>query len=268
MASLFYPHANVDGYVNEARSRFIEECNYVHEAHYQEVFGRIYADHPVLFVPAVLPEYCAHRVLTTEFAFGDSFEDFLATNPSQDRRNAVGEALFEFYIGSLFRHNIYNCDPHPGNYLFCDNGRVAMLDHGCTRQFEPAFVASLAFLTKAVHRDEEALIRKALLRLKIVRPNKKYDYAVIRGFLRSFYGPMLRDEVSRVDLSSAMEMKEIFKKKRQLLKFALPGEFTFLFRIRFGLMSVLSRLGTEANWFRLEKRYVDDFEARHPVLLA
>lgn len=45
----------------------------------------------------------------------------------------------------------------------------------------------------------------------------------------------------------------------QLAKFALPSEFLFLFRIRFGLMSVLSRLGARANWYRLEKRYLEDF---------
>jgi len=37
--------------------------------------------------------------------------------------------LNEFYIGALFRHQIYNCDPHPGNYLFLDHGRICMLDH-------------------------------------------------------------------------------------------------------------------------------------------
>jgi predicted unusual protein kinase regulating ubiquinone biosynthesis (AarF/ABC1/UbiB family) len=44
--------------------------------------------------------------------------------------------------------------------------------------------------------------------------------------------------------------------KRALMKLTLPGEFLFLFRIRFGLMSVLARLGARTNWFRLEERFV------------
>ncbi len=267
MASLFFPNAGVDGYVVEARTRFLEECNYLHEAHCNEVFREIFEDHDVLFVPPVISRYCAANVLTTHFIEGISFDAFLEANPTKARRNLIGEALFEFYIGSLFRHCIYNCDPHPGNYLFCSDGKVAMLDHGCTRQFEPAFVAKLAFLTKAVHLDERDMLHEALLRLDIVRPDKKYNCDVIRGFLRSFYGPMLRDSVCKVDLSSAMEMKEMFKKKQQLMKFKLPGEFTFLFRIRFGLMSVLSRLGAQANWYRLEKEYVQAFESKYPILL-
>ncbi len=267
-ASLFYPGARIDEYVKEARERFLEECDYLHEAHCQQVFRTVYADHPVLYVPRIHPAYCAERVLTTELIDGLSFAEFLESDPDQETRNALGAALFEFYIGSLFRHHIYNCDPHPGNYLFRKDGTVAMLDHGCTREFEPSFVAALALLTKAVHADERSLIHAALLRLKIVREGKKYDYEMIRGFLRGFYGPMLVDETARVDLASAMAMKDVFKKKQQLMKFSLPGEFTFLFRIRFGLMSVIGKLGSEANWYRLERQYVEAFEARYPVLLG
>jgi hypothetical protein len=67
---------------------------------------------------------------------------------------------------------------------------------------------------------------------------------------------MLRDEVLVVPPGEAKGMREIFEDKRALMKLTLPGEFLFLFRIRFGLMSVLARLGARANWFRLEERFV------------
>lgn len=267
LASLIYPHARFDDFVKEARGRFLEECDYLHEAHSHGRFAKLYRQHPVLFVPEVIEEYCSKRVLTTQYVSGLKLEPFLAGNPGQEERNRLGEALFEFYIGSLFRYQIYNCDPHPGNYLFLGDGRVAMLDHGCTRQFAPSFVALLAKLTRAVAQDDRNLLHQRLVDLNIVREGKKYNFDLIRGFLRSFYGPMLDDLVMRVDLSSAMEMGEVIKKKQQLAQFALPGEFLFLFRIRFGLMSVIASLGAESNWFRLEKKYVDEFAAAHPFLM-
>jgi predicted unusual protein kinase regulating ubiquinone biosynthesis (AarF/ABC1/UbiB family) len=266
LVSVLYYQAPVGQFVREAKSRFLEECDYLHEAHCQHRFVELYAEHPILVVPAVHGEFCSRRVLTTTFVDGKSFDALLASDPPQAERDRIGEALFEFYIGSLLRHQIYNCDPHPGNYLFLADGRVAMLDHGCTRQFEPGFVAKLANLTRAVHSDRRDAIHRALLNLGIVRENKRYEYETIRGFLRSFYGPMLVDEVRRMDLSTAMDMREALKKDRQLARFALPGEFLFLLRIRFGLMSVLSRLGARANWYRLEKKYVRDFAEKHPLL--
>ncbi|MCP4675928.1 MAG: AarF/ABC1/UbiB kinase family protein [Deltaproteobacteria bacterium] len=266
MASILYPNARIDDFVKEARSRFLEECDYIHEAHCQNRFAELFEGHDSLVVPAVHREFCSSKVLTTTFVDGLEFDAFLKTMPSQEERNRIGEALFEFYLGSLFRHQLYNCDPHPGNYLFLEGGHIAMLDHGCTRQFETKFVSRLVNLTRAVHRDRREAIHKALLDLNIVREGKKYDYNTIHGFLRSFYGPMLVDAVTKVDLSSAMEMRDVMKKKIQLAKFSLPAEFLFLFRIRFGLMSVLSRLGAMVNWYRLEKRYVEDFSKAHPIL--
>jgi predicted unusual protein kinase regulating ubiquinone biosynthesis (AarF/ABC1/UbiB family) len=266
MLSVFYYQARVGQFTREAKDRFLEECDYLHEAHCQHRFAELNADHPILIVPAVHGEFCSRRVLTTTFVDGRSFDALLAADPPQAERDRIGAALFEFYLGSLLRHQIYNCDPHPGNYLFRDDGRVAMLDHGCTRQFEPGFVAKLANLTRAVHGDRRDAIHRALLALGIVREHKRYDYETIRDFLRGFYGPMLIDEVRQMDLSEAMDMREALRKDRQLARFNLPGEFLFLLRIRFGLMSVLSRLGARANWYRLERQYVQDFAEAYPLL--
>ncbi len=54
-----------------------------------------------------------------------------------------------------------------------------------------------------------------------------------------------------------MVMRQVLESKRELMKLRLPGEFLFLFLIRFGLVSVLAKLGARANWYRLERDWVD-----------
>ena len=70
---------------------------------------------------------------------------------------------------------------------------------------------------------------------------------------------MLEDKEQKVSLGS-MSFKEMMAKKMELNKLAFPGEFLFLLRIRFGLMSVLEKLGAVANWRKLES------EAIHAVM--
>ena len=210
----------------------------------------------MITVPAVHETWCSGRVLTTSWLDGARFDDFLAADPEQEVRDRVGEALFGFYVGSLFEHGLYNCDPHPGNYVFLADGRIGVLDYGCTREFEPAFVANLAQLTRSVHSDDRDELHAAFVALGMVSENKKYDFDTARRLVRSFYGPMLRDEVQQVELGEALRMRDIARSKRQLLKLQLPGEFLFLFRIRFGLLSVLEKLGARANWYRLERQWV------------
>ncbi len=79
----------------------------------------------------------------------------------------------------------------------------------------------------------------------MVREGKTYDFDTARSLVRGFYGPMLRDEVLAALQGQGKGMREIVEDKRALVKLPLPGEF--LFRIRFGLLSVLARLGARAN---------------------
>jgi len=55
--------------------------------------------------------------------------------------------------------------------------------------------------------------------------------------------------------SPPMPFGSILQGKKALMKLRLPGEFLFLLRIRFGVMSVLARLGARANWYRIERDF-------------
>jgi predicted unusual protein kinase regulating ubiquinone biosynthesis (AarF/ABC1/UbiB family) len=204
----------------------------------------------------VFPEYCGGRVLTSEFIDGVEFESFLASNPNQATRDRVGAALFEFYFGSLLRFGFCNCDPHPGNYLVCDDSRVAIVDHGCTRQFSLGFVERFATLTRAVRADSGAEIRAALRELDMLGLDYAFDLSNARAVLRWFYGPLVKHEVCTFKDTDA-DVREVMK-NTSLLRWRIPAEFLFLVRMRVGLAAVLARLGARGNWGqRLEAALVD-----------
>jgi predicted unusual protein kinase regulating ubiquinone biosynthesis (AarF/ABC1/UbiB family) len=252
IAALVYPGALVEPMIQEARARFLDECDYAREARMQTRFAELFRAHPTIVVPQVYPEFSSRRVLTSAWVDGRGFEIFLASNPPQGQRDRIGEALFEFYVGTLYRHDLYNCDPHPGNYLFLDDGRMAMLDYGCTREFDRSFVARIAALTRAVQLDDRVALEASFRELGLV--GRRYEFETARSLMRSFYGPMLRDEWCSMSQGDARPLADLLRSKRELTTLPLPGEFLFLFRIRFGLMSVLARLGARANWFQLERQ--------------
>jgi predicted unusual protein kinase regulating ubiquinone biosynthesis (AarF/ABC1/UbiB family) len=260
LASFFYPDASFGTFVREARARFLEECDYGREARFQRRFADLYADHPILTVPAVHDAYSSRGVLTTTWVDGVHLDEFLAGKPEQADLDFAGTALFELYVGTLFRHGIYNCDPHPGNYLFCADGRVAVVDFGCACELDPAVVEKLAALTRAVQEDDAELLHGALVDLGIVKAGQSYDRWTARRLTRSFYGPMLRDETLALDPNAGAKMREL--SRANLKQLTLPGEFLFLLRVRFGLAAVLARMGARANWYRLDRDCVEEVEAR------
>jgi predicted unusual protein kinase regulating ubiquinone biosynthesis (AarF/ABC1/UbiB family) len=252
---LFAPGASADEALGAARRALLEECDYRREADYQERVARLYHGHPVLMVPPVHRDYCSRRVLTTSWAEGQRLDDYLASHPPQVERDRFGRALFEFYVGTLLRHGLYNWDPHPGNYLFSFDGRLTMLDHGSTRDFDPTFVSKLVELSRAVHEDDGQALHRALVGLGMVTEGKPYDHDAARRLVRSFFGPMSRDAEVAIAPGEARPLTEVFATKRQFLELHIPGELLFVLRIRFGLMGVLARLGSRANWYRLEREF-------------
>jgi predicted unusual protein kinase regulating ubiquinone biosynthesis (AarF/ABC1/UbiB family) len=239
--------------VRELEARLLEECDYGLEAARQQQFATLFADHPDIVIPKVHQDFCGARVLTTTWEAGRDFEAFRAA-ATQAERDRAGEILFDFYIGTLYRHGLFHADPHPGNYNFREDGRVAVLDFGCVRTFEPEVARAFVALAAAVRADDRARIVGVLERLGAAPSRNDAAYNHLRSLLRSFFGPLLVDGPHPIDGRIVVNIGKMARDKMALARLRLPGELTFLFRIRFGLYAVLSRLGSVADWAEIERK--------------
>jgi predicted unusual protein kinase regulating ubiquinone biosynthesis (AarF/ABC1/UbiB family) len=179
------------------------------------------------------------------------FEKFVAS-ASQEARNRGGNALYEFYVGSVYRYGMFNGDPHPGNLLFHDDGALTVLDYGCVREFDRNMVRALALLSRAVRADDPHAIRRALSEIGAAEPDDR-AMPVTRQLLRGFFGPVLVKGPHRVESGLSLDTKELMKDKLAVARMRLPPKLMFLFRIRFGLHSELVRLRSVGDWAALEE---------------
>ncbi len=113
--------------------RIAEELDYRLEAANQARVRRVYRGHPFIHVPEVVGELCTARVLTQELVQGKSWSDALTAG--QELRDQWAEAIWRFVYGTYKRLCLFNADPHPGNYIFHDDGSVSFLDFGCVKRF-------------------------------------------------------------------------------------------------------------------------------------
>ncbi|HXN37994.1 MAG TPA: AarF/UbiB family protein, partial [Solirubrobacteraceae bacterium] len=121
------------GVARELSVRIAEELDYRLEAAYQAEFAEHYCGHPFIHVPEVVAELCTGRVLTQQLARGLCWSD--ALDAGQKLRDQWAEAIHRFAYGSYKRIYLFNADPHPGNYLFHEDGSVSFLDFGCVKRF-------------------------------------------------------------------------------------------------------------------------------------
>ncbi|NNH72765.1 AarF/ABC1/UbiB kinase family protein [Nocardia uniformis] len=124
--------------LDEVRLGLEGELDYLAEAHAQHHVARTFRGHPFIAVPDSIVELSTGRVLLTEHFEGQGFGGIRAQSDAERAR--IGELVVRFYLGSLFTHNEFCGDPHPGNMLLGNDGRLAFVDFGLFRRMAPADV--------------------------------------------------------------------------------------------------------------------------------
>src|SRR5438105_7335868 len=150
-------NADVRAVADEVAERIGEELDYGTELANQMEFAEHYRGHPFARVPEVFPELSSDRVLTMEMVHGRRWTEI--DDVDQELRDRWGEAIDRFWFGSIARFGMFNADPHPGNYLFHDDGTVTFLDFGCVKRMTPAAQRGFFdFHAAAIDNDAERLL--------------------------------------------------------------------------------------------------------------
>src|SRR5205807_7122169 len=131
-----YRNFDVRAVADEIAARMGEEVDYGTELANQMEFAEHYRRHPFVRVPEVFPELSSDRVLTMQMVHGRRWP--ASGEVDQELPDRWGEAINRFFFGSIARFGVFNADPHPGNYLFHDDGTVTFLDFGCVKRLTPA----------------------------------------------------------------------------------------------------------------------------------
>jgi predicted unusual protein kinase regulating ubiquinone biosynthesis (AarF/ABC1/UbiB family) len=142
----------------EIRARIHEELDYELEAANQRTLARIFRGHPFILIPEVITSLSRERVMVSEYVTGAGFEE-LKTLP-QEARDRIGEMMFRFYFGCLYRHGQFSGDPHPGNSALLPDGRLAFYDFGLFKRMPPGTVQLEIDVARAiVEGDTDTIMR-------------------------------------------------------------------------------------------------------------
>jgi predicted unusual protein kinase regulating ubiquinone biosynthesis (AarF/ABC1/UbiB family) len=121
-------------YMEEVRERLREETDYQLELQRSMQLSNACSDNVEnLFFPKYYPELSSPKIITMDWLEGMHLKEFLATNPSQNIRNKIGQTLWDFINFQVHRLKMVHADPHPGNFLFRPDGRVGVIDFGCVK---------------------------------------------------------------------------------------------------------------------------------------
>ena len=124
-------------WVHEFRKTLLAELDYRTEAENLERFNLHFADYPELFVPAPVWDYTRTRVLTMGLVDGVKVTDLSGLRRTEEDFSPLASAVMRGFLDQVFVHGEIHADPHPGNLLVTDDGRIALLDLGMVAHVPP-----------------------------------------------------------------------------------------------------------------------------------
>ncbi len=253
------PGLDVKAMTEEIRLRIDEELDYELEAQNQRSLARIFRGHPFIVVPDVVTRMSRERVIVSEFVEGTGFEQ-LKGYP-QAERDRIGEIVFRFFFGCLYRHHQFSGDPHPGNFLLQDDGRVAFLDFGLFKRMTAADVEHELAIGRAVIEQDAPklydLFASAgyLPQPERVRPQDLLAYLTdtIGWYVDDNELELTPEVATRVAIESSDMRSSHFRSMRHQ---DVSSEHLFPFRMQLLTLAVLGQLRARGNWHRIAREWI------------
>lgn len=253
--------------IDEFRKVFTSELDYAREAEMADVFRRINDDDPNVVIPRVHHSLTTRRVITLEYIEGQSYQEFCET-ASQAEKNRAGITIWTFTFRSMLRYGMLYADPHPGNYRFLPDGRVAFLDFGCVKELPPDLVAGMKRYMGAALDGDWAAFDRACVEVLGYDPNDE-SWDLYRSYTMELMVPLCSDTPWQCSPEKAREhvqylsrgLKDLALKNGEALPNVpyvpkMPQDFTFVNRLQWGLASVLAGMRTEAAFRPLIEPWV------------
>jgi predicted unusual protein kinase regulating ubiquinone biosynthesis (AarF/ABC1/UbiB family) len=243
--------------VEEIRGHFHREVDYVQEAATIEEFRRLLRDREDVAIPRPYPELSTRRVLTMERLRGRHLRDYLRGEPSQAERDELGRRLLDLFFRQSFDFALLHADPHPGNYLFMEGGRIGLLDFGCSKRFDRAFIDEHRKLFRIAIGDLETLERhyRKFHFYDETDPRKERKREALLRMQRLDIAKYHEDRL--FDFGDAAHLREVVASLRELASLGLTTRgFVLYVRAKVGLYNLLHALGARVNCHKVARKYV------------
>ncbi|AWH91636.1 ABC1 kinase family protein [Dietzia lutea] len=252
------PGTDIRGIIDELYDSTVSELDYRTEADTQRIFSAAFRDDRQFHVPAVLAS--APKVLVTEWADGRALSRISADGSPEDR-NLAGELLTEFQFSSPVRARLMHGDPHPGNFLLADDGRLVVLDFGAAIPLPEGIPTVLTSMMRHALADDADQLVEVMTRAGYVGRGG-LDPADAMAFLNPFIEPM-REPVFHFDRAWMQGIMAVYgdvsgREFRTSRSFALPREYVLIHRVLSASVGMLCQLQASAPYREIVRRWMPE----------
>ena len=203
----------LDHYMGEVEERLLEETDYNLEIARSREISEACAHIPNIRFPKYYDALSSEQIITMDWIEGKHIKEWMDTQPTQDARNQVGQALWDFYHHQVHNLNQVHADPHPGNFIIQEDGTLGIIDFGCVKVIPKDFYTGYFSLIKKDLLINEAELNQIFYDLEFISDK---DTDVEKAFFSAIFSEMISllgtpFHVEKFDFSDNEFFNQIFQ---------------------------------------------------------
>lgn len=237
-------------YIKEVEERLLEETDYELEVRRSIEFSEACKNLDNVVFPTYYPELSSKRIISMDWIEGLHLKEFLKTNPSQELRNKIGQALWDFYNFQQHELRAVHADPHPGNFMITPDEKLGVIDFGCIKEMPLDFYNPFfSLISTDVIRDKNKTI-DAFRKLDMIHnedtPSQvEFYYKSYKEMIELFAKPYINESFDFSQNEFFEKLYEYGEKISKMPEFKQARgvkHFIYVNRTNFGLYTILHEL--------------------------
>lgn len=202
-----------------------KEVLYLTEARAMDQFRNFYKAHTEFYVPRPFKDLSTDKVLIIEYVEGCKITDVRQLHEWGLDPTEVAEVGMDIYLTQIFEFGYFHADPHPGNVLVQENGRVVLIDFGMVGKMQDSDKYAFAGIFIAMANGNPREMAKQMRALSI-----EHDIKDMRR-LEMELGELIEDfAYLDVDESSIAEITKRLQNIIYKNQMVVPGGVFLIFR--------------------------------------
>jgi predicted unusual protein kinase regulating ubiquinone biosynthesis (AarF/ABC1/UbiB family) len=245
-------------YFKEVEYKLLEETDYRIELEQSREITEACAHLQHIHFPKYYDALSSQRVLTMSYVEGVPLGQWVKTSFSAKEANAIGQALWDFYMYQIHGLKKVHADPHPGNFLIDQNNELVVIDFGCIKVIPDSFYTPYFELAKHTTQDNEQAFTEKLYELEMLVPSDgprevAYFSKLFRDLLTLFTAPFNADTFDFSDpkfWEGIGKTAEFFANDQEIRKMNSnrgSQHFLYMNRTFFGLYNLLYDLKAKVD---------------------
>lgn len=245
-ASYYRPRETVEKFARTLS----HEMDFLREARHIINLAEDLAGEPHIKIPKVYEDLTTSKVLVMEWLDGVPLSQLKNETLNSGEAKETAERIAKVFLSMIFVNGFYHADPHPGNIMFMDDGKVALLDFGMVGHLSSRIREYVEDMVSAVVAQDSERLARVIVKAGSLPPD--LDESVLGSDVTefiSFYGSL---PVYKVKLFEALnEMMSIIHRHH----IVLPAEVVMLIKTLMTLEGTNRALNPEFNLLSLMQEY-------------